>query len=185
MERLQKVIAQAGVTSRRKAESLILEGKVKVNGKVVTELGTKVTSKDDEDDWLCQDQYWESMLTYEYYNGKKTMDIFTIAGTVVDKNRTKHTVSLLTPTGIATVKFNKGAFNHYNKQISSFNKQLNKSVVVDTSWFERGSLVMVKGYRQDDRFMARNYSGHTVSRIVGTRDKDLLWLQTDRHGSNN
>lgn len=123
--------------------------------------------------------------TYEYYNGKKTMDIFTIAGTVVDKNRTKHTVSLLTPTGIATVKFNKGAFNHYNKQISSFNKQLNKNVVVDTSWFERGSLVMVKGYRQDDRFMARNYSGHTVSRIVGTRDKDLLWLQTDRHGSNN
>ena len=47
MERLQKVIAQAGVTSRRKAESLILEGKVKVNGKVVTELGTKVTSKDE------------------------------------------------------------------------------------------------------------------------------------------
>ncbi|TLS35632.1 pseudouridine synthase [Pseudalkalibacillus caeni] len=43
MERLQKVIAQAGVTSRRKAEQLIKEGKVKVNGKVVTELGTKVS----------------------------------------------------------------------------------------------------------------------------------------------
>ena len=47
MERLQKVIAQAGVTSRRKAESLILEGKVKVNGVVVRELGTKVSSKDE------------------------------------------------------------------------------------------------------------------------------------------
>lgn len=48
MERLQKVIAQAGITSRRKAETLILEGKVKVNGKVVTELGVKVDPKKDK-----------------------------------------------------------------------------------------------------------------------------------------
>ncbi|WP_047985409.1 pseudouridine synthase [Ornithinibacillus californiensis] len=45
-ERLQKVIAQSGVTSRRKAEKLILEGKVKVNNKVVKELGTKVSPDD-------------------------------------------------------------------------------------------------------------------------------------------
>ncbi|HAC1785794.1 TPA_asm: pseudouridine synthase, partial [Listeria monocytogenes] len=43
MERLQKVIANAGITSRRKAEKLIQEGKVTVNGKVVTELGVKVS----------------------------------------------------------------------------------------------------------------------------------------------
>jgi 23S rRNA pseudouridine2605 synthase len=42
MERLQKVIAQAGVTSRRKAEALIVAGRVKVDGKVVRELGIKV-----------------------------------------------------------------------------------------------------------------------------------------------
>lgn len=46
MERLQKVIAYAGVASRRKAEQLIMEGKVKVNGKVIKELGTKVGSND-------------------------------------------------------------------------------------------------------------------------------------------
>lgn len=46
MERLQKVIAQAGICSRRKAEKLILQGKVKVNNKVVLELGTKVSSDD-------------------------------------------------------------------------------------------------------------------------------------------
>jgi 23S rRNA pseudouridine2605 synthase len=40
-ERLQKILSGAGVTSRRKAEQLILEGRVAVNGKVVTELGTK------------------------------------------------------------------------------------------------------------------------------------------------
>lgn len=46
MERLQKVIAHAGIASRRKAESLITEGRVKVNGEVVTELGTKVSKKE-------------------------------------------------------------------------------------------------------------------------------------------
>ena len=46
MERLQKVIAQAGIASRRKAEELITDGKVKVNGIVVTELVTKVSEKD-------------------------------------------------------------------------------------------------------------------------------------------
>ncbi|MDR7236961.1 rRNA pseudouridine synthase [Bacillus sp. MM2020_1] len=46
MERLQKVIAQAGIASRRKSEELIKEGRVKVNGKVVTELGLKVSSSD-------------------------------------------------------------------------------------------------------------------------------------------
>ena len=46
MERLQKVIAHAGVASRRKAEELIGQGRVKVNGKVVRELGTKVGPND-------------------------------------------------------------------------------------------------------------------------------------------
>lgn len=46
MERLQKVMAQAGIASRRKSEELIVEGKVKVNGVVVTELGTRVSSSD-------------------------------------------------------------------------------------------------------------------------------------------
>ena len=40
-DRLQKILAQAGIASRRKAEELILAGRVQVNGKVVTELGTR------------------------------------------------------------------------------------------------------------------------------------------------
>lgn len=46
MERLQKVIANSGYCSRRKAEELIEAGKVKVNGKTIYELGTKVDSND-------------------------------------------------------------------------------------------------------------------------------------------
>ena len=45
-ERLQKVMAQAGVASRRASEQLILDGKVTVNGKTVRELGTKVEPSD-------------------------------------------------------------------------------------------------------------------------------------------
>ena len=46
MERLQKYMARCGVASRRKSEELITNGHVKVNGVVVTELGTKVNTSD-------------------------------------------------------------------------------------------------------------------------------------------
>lgn len=46
MERLQKIIANSGYCSRRKAEELIKDGKVSVNGQIVTELGTKVDTSD-------------------------------------------------------------------------------------------------------------------------------------------
>lgn len=47
MERLQKVMAHAGVASRRKSEEIIQQGRVKVNGKVVKELGVKVSKSDE------------------------------------------------------------------------------------------------------------------------------------------
>ncbi len=47
-ERLQKYLANAGVCSRRKAEELILQGKIRVKGKIVTELGTKVNPLKDK-----------------------------------------------------------------------------------------------------------------------------------------
>ena len=46
--RLQKYLAECGIASRRKAEELILQGKIKVNGKIVTELGTKIIPQIDK-----------------------------------------------------------------------------------------------------------------------------------------
>src|ERR1051325_10731215 len=46
-ERLQKIIAAAGIASRRKAEELIARGLVSVNGKTVTELGSKADAEHD------------------------------------------------------------------------------------------------------------------------------------------
>ena len=47
LERLQKILAQAGIASRRSAEAMITEGRVQVNGKVVTQLGSKADAAQD------------------------------------------------------------------------------------------------------------------------------------------
>src|SRR5215467_16038874 len=52
MERLQKIIAAAGIASRRKAEELISQGRVTVNGQIVSELGSKA---DPERDYIKVD----------------------------------------------------------------------------------------------------------------------------------
>ena len=51
-ERLQKYLANNGIASRRKAEQYILDGKVKVNGKIVCELGTKIDTEKDMVEFL-------------------------------------------------------------------------------------------------------------------------------------
>ena len=81
MERLQKVIAESGYTSRRKAEELIKQGKVKVNGTVVSELGTKVSDKDE----IEIDNKILVKETKEYYLINKPRGVIT--STDDDKNR--------------------------------------------------------------------------------------------------
>jgi 23S rRNA pseudouridine2605 synthase len=64
LDRLQKILAHAGVASRRKAEELILAGSVTVNGKVVTELGTKA---DPEQDHIkCNGKLLHAPRTFQY-----------------------------------------------------------------------------------------------------------------------
>ena len=81
MERLQKVIAASGICSRRKAEELILKGKVKVNGKTITELGVKVSSSDRIE---VENKLIEREIK-EYYLLNKPRE--TITSTTDDKGR--------------------------------------------------------------------------------------------------
>ncbi len=81
MERLQKVIAASGLTSRRKAEDLIKKGKVQVNGQIVTELGTKVSSNDE----IIVDKQILEKEVKEYYLLNKPRGVIT--STNDDKNR--------------------------------------------------------------------------------------------------
>ena len=82
MERLQKVIASSGLTSRRKAEELIKQGKVTVNGIVVKELGTKVSY---EDDIIVDKVLLKKETNKEYYLLNKSRGI--ISSVSDDKNR--------------------------------------------------------------------------------------------------
>ena len=82
MERLQKVIANSGFTSRRKAEELIKEGKVKVNGKIIKELGTKVSY---EDSIIIDGVLLKKEENKEYYLLNKPRGV--ICSVSDDKNR--------------------------------------------------------------------------------------------------
>ena len=72
MERLQKYLSSCGIASRRKSEDLILAGKVKVNGVVVRELGTKVSDKD-EVEVENMEVYRKQKEYYLLYKPEKTI----------------------------------------------------------------------------------------------------------------
>ncbi len=75
MERLQKVMAEAGVASRRASEKLIASGHVKVNGHVVTEMGVKVSAHDQ----VAVDDVPISREAHVYYLLNKPRSVITSA----------------------------------------------------------------------------------------------------------
>ena len=89
MERLQKVIANLGYCSRRKAEELIKDGKVLVNGNVVKELGTKVKSSDTIE---VEGNILDNNKNYEYYILNKPRGVVT---TTNDEHGRKTVIDLI------------------------------------------------------------------------------------------
>ena len=83
-------------------------------------------------------------------------NLVNICGTVLDKNSYKHTVTLLTPTGVVTVKCVAEQYSQYDKQISKFNAETGRKEVIERSWFKRGTRLVVSGWRNGDQFMARS-----------------------------
>lgn len=108
-----------------------------------------------------------------------------ISGTVIGFNNTKHVVSILTNQNeVVDVKFYGGTYANYSKQIS---KKLpsGDTQVIEKSWFARGQLIAVVGYRQDDMFRAKTQSNfpysHTVQKIVDIqKDNGIIIFQDER-----
>ena len=92
-----------------------------------------------------------------------------IAGTVLDRDKAKKTVTLLTTSGVVTVKiFGGGVFAQYDKQISERGAD-GKKHVIEKSMFSRGNKIIVCGVRDGDSFRAKKYSRtpfHLVEQIV-------------------
>ncbi len=94
LERLQKYLANQGIASRRKAEEYILQGKVKVNGKVVLELGTKINPKKDKIEFEGREVEKQEKKTYVLLN--KPIDYVT---TVKDQFHRNTVVDLVKTAG--------------------------------------------------------------------------------------
>ena len=86
------------------------------------------------------------------------LELSHICGTVLDKNKMKNSISLLTPTGVVTVKIWKNQFAKYDKQISEIQSD-GKKKVREKSWFSRGNLLYLQGVRRGDAFIPKAYKG--------------------------
>jgi DNA polymerase-3 subunit alpha len=103
-----------------------------------------------------------------------------IAGTVLDRDKAKKTVQLLTPTGVVSVKIY-GAFEAYDKQISVKGPDGRKHVI-EKSTFTRGNKIIVTGIRQEESFVAKVYKTtpwHRVEQITGIENGRLV-IKTER-----
>ncbi len=129
----------------------------------------------------------EPEVSYEFRakdTGKKIplFKIHRIAGTVLDKDKAKKTVTLLTTSGVVSVKIFGDAFTHYDKQISEKGADGVKHVK-EKSWLSRGNKIIVTGIRREDNFIAKKYKNtphHLVELITSIDEKGYIKTQTER-----
>lgn len=130
----------------------------------------------------------EEINCYFVRNGKQIpiYKLYRIAGTVISKNDPRHSISLLTTTGVVNVKFTKEYYALFNKQISELQQDGTKKVR-EKGWFTRGTKLIVQGFRREDTFVAKNYkgsNGHQLYKIVNVNGTDLE-LTHERYGQAN
>ena len=80
-----------------------------------------------------------------------------ICGTVIDKNKTKNLVTLLTDDGVVGVKIYRAQFSKYDKQISVKDEITGKKTIIERSWFKRGNKLIMSGIRRGDNFVPKVY----------------------------
>ena len=132
----------------------------------------------------------EPAIDYFFKRNGRDLPIYKISkiiGTVIGKNDTRSSITLLTTTGVVNVKFTKEYFAMYNRQLSEKQPDGTKKVV-EKGWFTRGVKLLVAGYRRDDTFVAKTYKNngfHQIYKIVNVTDNGELELVHDRQGMSN
>lgn len=126
------------------------------------------------------------IIGYNSYKGRQIpkFKLSRLAGCVVDKDKNKHIVYLLTEKGCVTLKLHAGSFAHYDKVISSVDSQTGDKTKLEDSWFKKGTLLMVTGYRQGDNFKPKTYSDsivkHSIQRLA-LDEQQQLYIQAERY----
>ena len=108
--------------------------------------------------------------------------LYRIAGTILDKDKNKKTVTLLTTDGVVTVKIFGAVFTHYDKQISEKGAD-GKKHVIEKSWLSRGNKIIVTGIKQSDGFLAKKYSRtpyHLVELITDVNEDGTIRTRGER-----
>ena len=112
----------------------------------------------------------------------KVYKLFKIIGTVIDKDKIRNTVTLLTPTGVVNVKIYKNQYALYDKQISQRGDD-GKKHVLEASWFSRGTKLMIQGIRRGGDFIPKKKKQSLypiISKIVDIDEYGNLTFQYDR-----
>jgi DNA polymerase-3 subunit alpha len=103
---------------------------------------------------------------------------------VLNKNDARHSVSLLTTTGVVNVKFTGEYYAMFKKQISEIQADGSKKVK-EKSWFKRGTKLLITGFRRDNQFVGKTYArtiGHQLYKITDIVG-DEIKLQHERYTS--
>jgi DNA polymerase-3 subunit alpha len=108
--------------------------------------------------------------------------LYKLIGTVIDKNKLKNSISLLTPTGVVQVKIYKNQYSIYDKQISEKGED-GKKHVIEKSWFTKGTMLMVQGIRRGDNFIPKKKKNSLypiISKITDVSENGELAFQYER-----
>jgi DNA polymerase-3 subunit alpha len=124
-----------------------------------------------------------STMTFRNGNSRPKFKLDFITGTVLDKDKNKHTVALLTTDGVVTLKFSDGEFAYYNKQVSKPKPDGGKQIVEKT-WFARGNKLVLCGYRRGAQFKPHRYKDtnvkHTTMLITAIGKDGSIKVETER-----
>ena len=105
-----------------------------------------------------------------------------IAGTVLDRDKNKRNVTLLTTSGVVTVKIYGDVFTQYDKQISEKGSD-GKKHVLERSWFSRGNKLIITGIRKDDTFLLKTYAKtpwHAIELIENIDENGDIIVRNER-----
>lgn len=211
MERLQKVIANLGYTSRRKAEELIQAGKVKVNGEIVKELGTKVKTSDTIE---VENTILDNCKNYEYYLLNKPREVISSVSdecgrkTVVDLIQTKERIYpvgrldydttgiiLLTNDGCLANKLMHPSSNIEKKYIAKVNglvsgydiKRLRDGVVIDGKKTSKAKVNLKKYDKKTDKSLVEliihEGRNHQVKKMFEATNHEVLKLKREKYAN--
>lgn len=107
-----------------------------------------------------------------------------IAGTVLNKDKLKNTVTLLTLDGVVNVKIWQNQFVKYDKQISKKDEVTGKKKVIEKSWFSRGNKLIIVGIRRGDNFIPKIYKNSiystSISLITNIDDNGEILVKDER-----